>query len=178
MFDDIKELARRYLPPAAFCIIPMLMIWSLPNNTLMRWPIFGEFVMDSALKGLLMAIVWFLVFSVVIIYKLLFPSYPLEVRNRMNEVREKLYSIDETYNSALPWALLFRELKPFLPKVPRPHRGDFGEILRLIRDGESYYEDKKLLGDEIYPSERYPNLGLLMKKIMKFEKKTEWANNS
>jgi len=60
MLKEIKQIVGRIAPPAAIFVALTAMIFSRPNSTVHNWPFLGEFVMDSALKAIMIAVVFFL----------------------------------------------------------------------------------------------------------------------
>lgn len=60
MLKEIKQIVGRIAPPAAIFVALSSMIFLRPNSTIHNWPFFGEFVMDSALKAIMIAVVFFL----------------------------------------------------------------------------------------------------------------------
>jgi len=100
MLEDIKVIAGKVAPPSVICLGASMLIFSVPKQTLLNWPIFGEFVMDNALKGVMIALIWFLIFSVWIAYKLCFPSYREKVYQEVIAIRNMVREIEAQKTSA------------------------------------------------------------------------------
>lgn len=177
MLDDIKNLARNYAPPLPFAVASTMLILALPINTATNWPIVGEFVMDSALKGVLIAIAWFLFFSVYISWKLLFPQYRDEVhqqvmaiRNMVREIRARSHSAgrdewqrwdNDFFNVHLTKTERKSEWKQLQPVV---------SAVRTLRLADNF--DNQISTDAEAQLRAYEDLE---KYIPKYLRKTSWA---
>lgn len=60
--EKIHKRLLQYSPPLAVSFVLGLIVYDFPSQTLLNWPILGEFVIDDILKVLIFAIVWFFVF--------------------------------------------------------------------------------------------------------------------
>jgi hypothetical protein len=180
MLDDIKGALRNWGPPVPFFLGASVLIWSLPNNTAVNWPIFGEFVMDNAFKGVLISISWFLFFSIWIALKLLFPKYREAVYSDVVEMRDYLQImkiITQDPKTCFDYMTKCSAMEHRMPK------GSVRKSLNLInnklQDIYGFLIRNHCIGNssEGCLKKYSADVDELAKLINKFKRKTEWANN-
>lgn len=172
--DKLKEKVWKYCPPILIWVVGMMVLF---KANIVDWPISDNYYISSeVILVALGALLWCGLFFSWGFYNERSPRfYRDDVYRDVKELRRKFYDIDEFYSSALPWALMQKDIRPYMPNIPLANRPALAEILHLMEQCEFYYEDRKMLGSDSLPNEIAPQTYELMEKIRDFEKATDWA---
>jgi len=172
--DKLKEKIWNYCPPIVVWLVGMIFLF---NAKIADYPINDDYYLSwEVILVLLGACLWVMIFTPWAMWFKHSPRfYRDSVYSDLKELRRKFYDIDEFYSSALPWALMQKDIRFYMPNLPSTHRPALADILQLMTQCEFYYEDRKTLGPDKLPNEIAPQTYELMKKIRDFEKATDWA---
>lgn len=178
MFGYVTEIAGKYAPPAALSFCLSIMIYSVPKQLSVTWPILGNFVMDNALKAIMIAIVWFLVFSGLAIWKHLHPTYRDEVYADVKTLREHLTIMhSDFYSNEEEWSKVVETLRPFQVKIPSKKGLEaFYNVLDIAKECWGFHMTQKFQdATEKEKSKYFTNEENFHHKIKHLLKETEWV---
>ena len=181
MLEDIKQLAGVIAPPAALSIGLSVLILRVHNQTQLDWPILGEFIMDDALKAVMIAIVWFLFFAGWALWKKLVPNYRDEVYKDVSKARSYLQNIYVIGATADNWEAWSNDLNAMEFNIPKGRNRDaFKEVKRWVWTAHLFSKSSEIIGEESSPTDfsAYSDATKrLPTAVKKFLEQTEWVSN-
>lgn len=179
MFDDVKDIAGKLAPPSVISLGLSAMIFNTASQTQLDWPLIGKFVMDDALKAIMIAVVWFLIFTGWGLYRYFVPSFRHEVYCDIRSFRGWLQN-DFNYliGTEREWVEMRRELFSYSHTIPTKElKSIFNEIFQLCLNCEAYY---MLRGHGQHTTQQALQYGndvkLISNKISEFINKSEWVH--
>ena len=183
MLDDIKGIFKDYAPPIPFAMASTMLIWGLPSRTQTNWPIVGEFVMDSALKGVLIAICWFLFFSFYIAWKLLLPKRSEQTYECVRAARDYVNQMDLASRDTSQLYGYIETLGNMEDKIPKgSNRKSFHKVIDAVQRIYGFQAWKAAVPNSEPSDEEVDNYleatEDAARAIVEFKNKVEWSNNA